>query len=93
MQEKMLNKASKILRNNGEILYMVCSFLKKETIEQVNKFLIKNTEFTVNEFYISNRDTNYKKLIHQKFMLTLPQSINNFKIDGYFAALLKKNST
>ena len=93
MQEKMLDKASKLLRNNGEILYMVCSFLKNETIEQVNKFLIKNTEFTVNEFYISNRDTNYKKLIHQKYMLTLPQSINNFKIDGYFAALLKKNST
>ena len=38
-EEESLNKASKMLNKNGAILYMVCSFLKIETLDQIDIFL------------------------------------------------------
>ena len=35
----MLLKGAHLLKSNGIILYMVCSFLKIETDDQINKFL------------------------------------------------------
>ncbi len=90
LQEKMLEKASILLNKNGIILYMVCSFLKVETVEQIDKFLLKNNNFILNEFYLSNENIKYKDLIKDKYMLTLPTNLNNYTIDGYFAAFLKK---
>ena len=46
----MLNKASNLLNNNGLILYMVCSFLKYETEDQINNFLKKNSNFEIYNF-------------------------------------------
>ena len=39
LQKKMLEKASNLLNINGLVLYMVCSFLKIETMDQINRFL------------------------------------------------------
>ena len=87
----MLEKASCILNKNGFIIYMTCSFLKIETIDQVNKFLKKNSNFLLSSFKVRENDNNnYYKLIKNNFMLTLPNMIFNFNIDGYFAAYLKK---
>ena len=41
LQKDLLQKGSTLLRNNGVIIYMVCSFLKKETDEQIT---IQNME-------------------------------------------------
>ena len=38
-QEKILIRASELLNDNGIILYMVCSFLHAETINQIENFL------------------------------------------------------
>ena len=46
----MLNKASVLLNKNGYIIYMTCSFLKIETIDQINKFIKKNNDFLVENF-------------------------------------------
>ncbi len=70
---------------------MVCSFLKIETDDQINKFLKKKTNFKLYNFKINNRNTNYSKLIRDNCMKTLPISILNKNIDGYFAAFLKKS--
>ena len=37
----MLAKAARLVSKGGYIVYMTCSFLKIETIDQINKFLKK----------------------------------------------------
>ena len=90
LQEKMLKKASELLEKDGIILYMVCSFLKNETENQIRKFLDKHNNFILNEFRILDKKIDYTNLIKEKFMFTLPNKILNNTIDGYFAAFLSK---
>ncbi len=90
IQEKMLNKASLLLKSNGIILYMVCSFLKNETEDQINNFLSRKGDFELYEFESIEENIEYLKLIKKNFMQTLPNNIFNYNIDGYFAAYLKK---
>ncbi len=90
LQEKMLEKASLLLNKNGVILYMTCSFLKIETVDQINKFLKKNDQFILSEFKHLQDNANYSKLLRNDFMITLPDKILNKNIDGYFAACLKR---
>ena len=91
LQTKMLDKASLLLNKNGLILYMVCSFLKRESFDQVESFIKKNKDFSLNNFYIKKNEFRYEGLVRNKVMYTLPTKINNFRVDGYFAAYLKKN--
>ena len=91
IQEEMLLKGAHLLKSNGIILYMVCSFLKLETDDQINKFLKKNNNFELYNFKLINGESEYSKLINDKCMKTLPTSFLNNNIDGYFAAFLKKN--
>ena len=90
IQQQMLKKASKLLNKNGFIIYMVCSFLKNETEDQVNKFLNNNNNFLLFKLNINVDNKDYLKLIKDKFIMTLPSSVLNHQIDGYFAAFLKK---
>ena len=57
----MLNKASNLLNINGLIIYMVCSFLKNETEDQINNFL-KNSDFKIFNFEFNNQNNKYSKL-------------------------------
>ena len=41
----MLDKASKLVNQNGIIIYMVCSFFRNETDDQINKFFKKIVTF------------------------------------------------
>ena len=91
IQEKLLSKASSLLKKNGFILYMVCSFLKNETEDQINKFLSNQKGFQISRFRIKNNNAEYSRLISKGFMVTLPHKINNYNIDGYFAVYLKKS--
>ncbi len=90
LQKSMLSKACQLLETNGVILFMVCSFLKNETLDNVSEFLDNNQNFAINKFYLNNTKYNYRNLIKDNVMLTLPSKINNFNIDGYFAVYLKK---
>ena len=90
IQERMLEKASLLLHKEGYILYMVCSFLKKETEEQIDKFLRKKNGFELYNFELVEENKEYFKLIKNKFMFTLPDTIFDKNIDGYFAAYLKR---
>lgn len=88
IQKNLLNKASRLVKKDGIILYMVCSFFKLETNKQINMFLKKNKNFSVDFF-----DIKKNKLINKKgFIKTIPQKIDNdFLIDGFFAAKLIRN--
>ena len=90
LQENMLEKASCLLNMNGFIIYMTCSFLKIETFDQVEKFLKLNNNFLSVDFKLKENKSDYSKLIQNNFMITMPNQIFNYNIDGYFAAFLKK---
>ena len=90
LQEKMLIKAANLLNTNGLLLYMVCSFLKNETTDQVNNFLNLRKDFKILNFELQNQSIKYANLINKNFMHTLPDTILKYNIDGYFAAYLKK---
>ncbi len=90
LQENMLEKASFLLNTNGFIIYMTCSFLQIETIDQVKKFLKLNNNFVLSNFRLRENQKNYSKFIKNNFMITIPNIIFDYNIDGYFAAFLKK---
>ena len=91
IQEKLIEKATTLLNKEGYILYMTCSFLEYETIDQIDKFLKKNSDFELYNFKLNEELDKYYKLIKGGLMITLPDTILNHTIDGYFAACLKKN--
>jgi len=89
IQKKLLNKSVKLSNKNSLIIYMVCSFLEEETTGQINDFLKLNKNF-----YIEKFDTPaYKKLIDDfGYINIFPKTFNNqVKIDGFFAAKIKRN--
>ncbi len=90
LQKKMLIKASNLLNTNGLLLYMVCSFLKNETEDQINTFLDLRNDFKLDKFNLINQHIRYSKLVQNNLMLTLPNTILKHNVDGYFAAYLKK---
>ena len=90
IQSSMLNKASNLLNINGIILYMVCSFLKNETEDQINYFLSQKKDFELFKFNLKGKNIEYLKLIKKNCMITLPDIVKESNIDGYFAAYLKK---
>tara|TARA_B100000989_G_scaffold148243_1_gene110458 strand:+ start:1318 stop:2583 length:1266 start_codon:yes stop_codon:yes gene_type:complete len=90
IQKQMLDKASRLLRGEGIILYMVCSFLKVETEDQINKFLEENNNFRLYYFEKNKQVKKYSDFIKNNYMITQPSAISKHNIDGYFAAYLKK---
>ena len=90
VQREMLEVASQLLKDNGIILYMVCSFLKIETIDQISSFLSKHKQFKLSNFSLEISDYNNFQFIENDQMLILPSQLNKYNIDGYFAAYLKK---
>ena len=90
LQKNMLEKASFLLNTNGFIIYMTCSFLQSETVNQIENFLKLNNNFILSNFKIKENKSNYSKLIKNNFMITIPNIIFDYNIDGYFAAFLKK---
>ncbi|MDC3083289.1 RsmB/NOP family class I SAM-dependent RNA methyltransferase, partial [Pelagibacteraceae bacterium] len=82
LQENMLDKASFLLNTNGFIIYMTCSFLLIETINQVEKFLKLNNNFILSNFKLKENKEDYSKFIKNNFMITIPDVIFDYKIDG-----------
>ncbi len=90
IQRKMLKKASELLKDKGIILYMVCSFLKEESTDQVDHFLSNNDNFSVTNFSLKNNVSKKLFFIKNKKLVIIPSQINKYNIDGYFAIYLKK---
>jgi len=91
-QNSLLLQASKILKNNGILLYMVCSFFHSETTDQIKNFLKTNKEFSISKFDNKFLDKETKELIHKDgYIYIVPSYYKKFLIDGFFAVKLKKN--
>ena len=68
---------------------MVCSFLKLETVNQIQNFLETNPNFYINKFIFND---NEEKLIDNNgFINITPRKYKNINIDGFFAARLTRN--
>lgn len=89
LQKKLLEKAKKILKKKGMIIYVVCSFLERETIKQIQLFLKNNYNFQIQKFHLE-KDT-YNLIDKKGFINIIPKKIKNVNIDGFFAAKLTNN--
>ena len=90
-QKNLLEKAKQTLNINGTIIYMVCSFLKIETVDIISTFLKENKNFSYSSFNIKNEIAS-KLNINDKYFNIMPTSIlTNIEIDGFFAVKLLKN--
>ena len=90
LQKQLLQKASNIIKKNGIIIYMVCSFAERETTDQINFFLKENANFSIQKFEKkTNKDIG---LINENgYINILPCEYNKILIDGFFAVKLIKN--
>ena len=89
-QLQLLEKAANLINQSGIILYIVCSFFRKETNYVINKFLNKHKDFSIQKFQNSTLSSSYLNKYGQ--IKIIPTTINeNYYIDGFFATILKKN--
>tara|TARA_Y100001970_G_scaffold294009_1_gene445783 strand:- start:17626 stop:18912 length:1287 start_codon:yes stop_codon:yes gene_type:complete len=93
IQSKLLEKAKKLVNKKGEIIYMVCSFLKEEGEIQIKNFLKKNKNFRIEKFKITNNFKDLNNLIDKNgYFYTQPKKLSNgVLIDGFFAAKIINN--
>jgi len=90
-QFNLLEKAASLIKKNGLILYIVCSFFRKETNSVINKFLNKNKDFSLQEFKRTSLSSSFVNKYGQIKMI--PSTIDeNYYIDGFFASILKKTN-
>lgn len=84
LQKRILEKASKQVKNGGTIIYSTCSVNPKENIEIVKKFLEENPNFELVSFNKFCEITGSEKGYLEIYYDTL-------KMDGFFIAKMKKH--
>ena len=92
LQKSLLEKSSRLIKNKGKIVYMVCSFFYSETIDIVENFLKKNKNFSIDRYKPDKEFYGIKSLISKEgYFLTLPTNYKGFTVDGFFSVQLIKN--
>ena len=92
LQGSLLQKSSKLIKNKGTIIYMVCSFFHSETINIIKKFLDNNKNFSIEKYNTNSNSINIKKLISSEgYFLTMPTKYKDYYIDGFFSVQLIRN--
>tara|TARA_Y100000590_G_scaffold180322_1_gene205515 strand:- start:13634 stop:14914 length:1281 start_codon:yes stop_codon:yes gene_type:complete len=91
LQYNLLLKAADLIKNNGKIIYTVCSIFDIEGKKQIEEFLKKNKNFYIDQIN-SSEINNIKSLITKRgFIKTYPYSLPNIGgIDGFFIARIYK---
>lgn len=91
IQDKLINKAAKLLKKNGILLYMVCSFLYAETKSAKINFLNKNKNFSHHRFKVNAKDDFYKFIDIDGDIFCTPTNFKNYMVDGFYAVKFIKN--
>ena len=91
LQYNLLIKAADLIKNNGKIIYTVCSIFDIEGKKQIEEFLKKNKNFYIDQIN-SSEINNIKSLITKRGCIkTYPYSLPNIGgIDGFFIARIYK---
>lgn len=86
LQFEILESASRVLKDNGELVYSTCTILKEENGENIKKFLEKYPNFETVELYIpENVNGSYDNV--GGFTVDYKEDI----LDGFYIVKLKKN--
>lgn len=86
LQFEILETASQVLKDNGELVYSTCTILKEENEENIKKFLEKYPNFETVELYIpENVNGSYDNV--GGFTVDYKEDI----LDGFYIVKLKKN--
>jgi len=92
LQSKLLQKASLLVNKKGILLYMVCSFFYKESLEQMKYFLSNNKDFSILKFDKIEKNSEINKFVDTKgYILIPPTKYRGFFIDGFFSVKFIKN--
>ncbi len=84
LQSQLLNNAWDLLKNDGIIIYSVCSIFKEEGNEQISKFVSANNNAIQLQTNLIKPETGDNPL--------LTEDENNYLgFDGFFYGLVKKN--
>lgn len=85
LQFEILESASQVLKDNGELVYSTCTILKEENGENIKRFLEKYPEFETVELYIpENVNGTYDSV--GGFTVDYKEDI----LDGFYIVKLKK---
>lgn len=85
LQFEILESASQVLKDNGELVYSTCTILKEENEENIKKFLEKYPNFETVELYIpENVNGSYDNV--GGFTVDYKEDI----LDGFYIVKLKK---
>ena len=86
LQFEILESASQVLKDNGELVYSTCTILKEENGGNIKKFLEKYPNFETVELYIpENVNGSYDNV--GGFTVDYKEDI----LDGFYIVKLKKN--
>lgn len=86
LQFEILESASQVLKDNGELVYSTCTILKEENGENIKKFLEKYPNFETVELYIpENVNGSYDNV--GGFTVDYKEDV----LDGFYIVKLKKN--
>ena len=90
-QKGLINKAARLLKKKGILIYMVCSFLHDETKDIKNKFLDENSGYSQLRFDL-NLNNKFKNFVdNDGDIFCFPSKFNNFMVDGFYATKFIKN--
>ncbi len=90
-QELMLEKASKLLRDGGHLIYCVCSIISSEGEDQIQVFLKNFKNFSLVNCFSSIESFGMVSNNLPYFFTTPEFASKHGGIDGFFIACLKKN--
>ena len=90
-QKLMLERASKLLKDGGYIIYCVCSIIYSEGEEQIQTFLQNFKNFSLINCFSSIKSFGIVNNSPPCFLITPDFVKENGGIDGFFIACLKKN--
>ena len=91
IQRDLLNKATKLLKQNGILLYMVCSFLHDETKTIKKNFLKENKNFSQIYFKTDKKNQLSKYIDKEGDIICIPTELNGYMVDGFYAVKFIKN--
>ena len=92
IQKNLLQKSSKMVKNKGKIIYMVCSFFHSESVKIVINFLEKNKNFSIKKYTADKKLLKISNLISKEgYFLTIPTKYKDNYIDGFFSVELIRN--
>lgn len=85
LQEKLLDNAAKLVKEDGRLVYSTCSLEPEENLDQVENFLKKHNNFELQELddYLPEEILSKDRLSYQTFP-------HIHHCDGHFGVLLKR---